>query len=45
MAADTDPAHEISAHSESYDRFIGWLKIGAIASAVVAAFVIFLITR
>ena len=43
MAVDSESSTDISAHSESYERFLGWLKIGAIASAITAALVIFLI--
>ena len=45
MTADGNPSGDISAHSESYERFLGWLKIGAIASAITATLVVFLITR
>ena len=36
---------DIPAHRESYDRFIGWVKFGSIATAIVAVLVVFLITR
>jgi Bacterial aa3 type cytochrome c oxidase subunit IV len=45
MAGDGETNGDLKAHAESYDRFIGWLKFGAIATALVTALVIFLITR
>jgi Bacterial aa3 type cytochrome c oxidase subunit IV len=45
MAGNGETNGDLKAHSESYDRFIGWLKFGALATAIVVAIVIFLITR
>jgi Bacterial aa3 type cytochrome c oxidase subunit IV len=45
MAGNGETNGEIKAHAESYERFIGWLKFGALATAIVTALVIFLITR
>jgi hypothetical protein len=45
MAGNGDTNGDLAAHSESYGRFIWWLKVGMIASSLVAALVIFLITR
>jgi hypothetical protein len=45
MAGNGETNGDIKAHAESYERFIGWVKFGALASAVVAALVIFLISR
>ena len=36
---------DLPAHVDGYSRFLFWLKFGTIASALVAALVIFLITR
>lgn len=41
MAAEND----IQVHQATYHKVIGWLKYGAIIVAVIAAAVIFLITR
>ena len=41
MAADND----IQVHQATYHKVIGWMKYGAIIVAIVAAAVIFLITR
>ena len=38
-------SEDFPAHVAGYERFLGWLKFGTIASALVAALVIFLITR
>ncbi len=45
MTGNGDTNGDLSAHSESYDRFIWWLKFGVVATAIVTALVIFLITR
>lgn len=45
MAGNGDTNGNLDAHSESYGRFIGWLKIGSIVAAIVVALVLFLITR
>ena len=36
-------AMDIAAHRESFDRFMGWLKIGTLASAIVTAVVVVII--
>ncbi len=41
----TTGSEDLPAHVEGYGRFLFWLKFGTIASALVAALVIFLITR
>ncbi len=41
----TTGAEDYPAHEEGYSRFLGWLKFGTIASALVAALVVFLLTR
>jgi hypothetical protein len=41
----TTGSEDFPAHVEGYSRFLFWLKFGAIASALVAILVIFLITR
>ena len=41
----TTGSDDFPAHAEGYHRFLGWLRFGTIASALVAALVIFLITR
>lgn len=41
----TTGAEDFPAHVEGYNGFLRWLKIGTIASALVAALVIFLITK
>ena len=46
--ADTDGAQDgqnagamdIAAHREGYERFMGWLKIGTLASAIVTVIVV-----
>lgn len=45
MAGNGETNGDLNAHRESYDGFIWWLKTGMIATAIVAALVIFLITR
>ena len=45
MAGNSDTGGDIPAHRQSYERFIGWVKLGATATAIVAALVVFLITR
>ena len=40
-----DATGDFQAHDESYHRFLGWLKFGTIGSALVAALVIYLISR
>ena len=40
-----DSTGDFAAHNASYVRFLGWLKFGTIASAAIAALVIFLISR
>jgi hypothetical protein len=41
MAAEND----MQVHQATYDKVIGWLKYGAIIVAIIAASVIFVITR
>lgn len=41
----TTGSEDFPAHVDGYSRFLFWLKFGTIASALVAALVIFLITR
>lgn len=36
---------DFPAHVDGYNGFLRWLKFGTVASALVAALVIFLITR
>lgn len=44
MADDSDMrAHEMKAHEASYDRMIGMLKWGTVATAIVTALVIWAI--
>ncbi len=45
MAGNGETNGNLTPHKISYERFIGWVKFGAIATAVIVAFVIFLITR
>lgn len=45
MAGNGDTSGDLNAHTESYVRFIWWLKFGSIATALITALVIFLITR
>ncbi len=45
MAGNGDTKNDLGAHEQSYEGFIGWLKIGMIASALAVALVVFLITR
>ena len=41
----TTGAEDFPAHVDGYNGFLRWLKIGAIASALVTILVIFLITK
>lgn len=41
----TTGGEDFPAHVDGYDRFLFWLKFGSIASALITALVIFLITR
>jgi hypothetical protein len=45
MAGNGDTKGDVNAHTESYARFIWWLKAGSIATVAVVIFVIALITR
>ncbi len=45
MAGNSETNGDLNAHTESYARFIWWLKFGSIATALITALVIFLITR
>lgn len=44
MAGNGDTNGDLRTHQQSYERFIGWLKFGSIATAIVTAFVIYIIT-
>ena len=41
----TTGKEDFPAHVAGYDRFLFWLKVGTIGSALAAILVIFLITR
>ena len=45
MAGNGETKGDLNAHTESYTRFIWWLKFGSIATVVITVLVIFLITR
>jgi hypothetical protein len=45
MAGNGETNGDLKAHREGYDNFIWWVKFGTIASAIIAALVIFLISR
>jgi hypothetical protein len=45
MAGNGETNGDLNAHTDSYARFIWWLKFGSIATALITALVIFLITR
>ncbi len=45
MAGNGETSSDLNAHTESYTRFIWWLKFGSIATAAVVIFVIALITQ
>jgi hypothetical protein len=45
MAGNGEINGDLNAHTESYTRFIWWLKFGSIATALITTLVIFLITR
>ena len=45
MAGNGKTNGDLSAHTESYVRFIWWLKFGSVATVLITALVIFLITR
>jgi hypothetical protein len=45
MAGNSEINGDLNAHTESYVRFIWWLKFGSVATVLVVALVIFLITR
>ena len=45
MASEGETNGNLQAHTDSYTRFIWWLKTGTIASAIVAALAILAITR
>ena len=38
-AISTTPEQQLAAHKASYDRFMWWLKVGAVTSFVIAAIV------
>jgi hypothetical protein len=43
MASDIDHQKELKAHSGTYDLFIGMMKYGTIAAAIVTILVVWLI--
>jgi hypothetical protein len=43
MAANGDAQNDLKAHQETYSGFLGLMKYGTIASAIVAAIVVLLI--
>ncbi len=45
MTGENEVPHETGPHEQSYAKFMWWFKSGAIAVAIIVAFVIFLITR
>lgn len=45
MAVDGNGDGKITEHVESYNRFLGWLKGGTIAAAVVTVVVLLIIAR
>ena len=45
MAGNGETNGNLNAHTESYQRFIWWLKFGSIATVAIVIFVIALITR
>ena len=45
MAGTGETNGDLGAHRASYDRFIGWVKFGALATAIIVMLVVFLITR
>ena len=45
MAGNGETNGDLRAHEESYASFMGWFKFGTIAVAIIAALVIFAITR
>lgn len=45
MAVDGNGDGKITAHVESYNRFLGWLKWGTIAATIVTVAVLLIITR
>jgi hypothetical protein len=44
MAGNGETNGDLKAHTESYERFLGWLKFGAIATVIITAIVIYVIT-
>lgn len=45
MADTADQDYDLPAHVDSYGRFLTWFKNGAIVVAIIAASVVFIITR
>jgi Bacterial aa3 type cytochrome c oxidase subunit IV len=44
MAGNGETNGDLKAHQDSYEGFIGWLKFGTIATAIITAIVIYIIT-
>jgi Bacterial aa3 type cytochrome c oxidase subunit IV len=44
MAGNGETNGDIKTHQQSYERFLGWLKFGTIASVIITAIVIYVIT-
>jgi hypothetical protein len=45
MADSVQDNYDLPAHVDSYGRFLAWFRNGAIAVAIIAASVVFIITR
>ena len=45
MAANGETHKDLRAHQDSYGRFLSWFKTGTIVVAIIAAAVVFIITR
>lgn len=45
MAGTSETNGDLTAHTDSYLRFLGWLKFGMIAVGLIAVLVVFLISR
>lgn len=45
MAGDGETNGNLTPDRESYDRFIGWVKFGTVATAIIVTLVIIIITR
>ncbi len=44
MAGNGETNGDMNAHQQSYEGFLGWLKFGAIATVIITAIVIYVIT-